>query len=564
MAVTITQTANPAGVSASSNVATYTDAAIGTAAPNRIVVVLVGSELASTPIASCTIGGNAMNAGTQGNQGAVYARAFYLLYPTGTTATVAVTFTTNSPSSTQNHIAVYTVTDAAYSSTGADKSTDMDATDPLTTGSTVIAAGGGMIAVAACATDTVAKAWANLGEDIDDDAGALRFTTAFSTTAGTATRTCTGTTNGEDGAMSWLIFADNTAPTTALNTPADAATGVSVTPTLNFTGTDADSDTVEYQAQVGLSSFVDVSCANLTSGNDVDGGSSATTASITLTSNKLSLISITSRHGTADPNHPTVTGWTEVSSLAYDTSAGASQKRVTVLRRLASGDSTGTLTIDFAGQGQTDIAWVVDEFTGMDTGGTNGANAIVQTATNIETSGTATTLTATLSSFSAVNNATYGAIAIGNKTLTVTPGSGFTKISDGEAGLNGVHMTGEFRNDNDTTVDFVTSVAGELGVIAIEIKSATPSLINALSASDAGFTAGHPFASGVAKDFTVQAGDTLSNSTVYYWRVRAIDPGGSNSYGAYATTRSFTTTSGGGVAYVPRMGFVNFQNPGIA
>ena len=107
MAVSITQTANPAGVSASSNVATYTAAAIGTAAANRIVVVVVSSELASTPIASCTIGGSAMTAGSAGNFGAVYAQTFRLLYPTGTTADIAVTFTTNSPSSTQNHIAVY-------------------------------------------------------------------------------------------------------------------------------------------------------------------------------------------------------------------------------------------------------------------------------------------------------------------------------------------------------------------------------------------------------------------------------------------------------------------------
>jgi hypothetical protein len=94
------------------------------------VVVVVASELASTPIASCTLGGTTMTAGTQGNQGAVYSRLFYLLYPTGTTATVAVTFTTNSPTSTQNHIAVYTVTDAVVSSVGGAQSTDMDATSP--------------------------------------------------------------------------------------------------------------------------------------------------------------------------------------------------------------------------------------------------------------------------------------------------------------------------------------------------------------------------------------------------------------------------------------------------
>jgi len=92
MAVSFTRTVDPAGVAASSNVATYTDASIGTAHPDRIVVVLVTSELTSASINSVTLGGQAMSAGTAGVQGVVNARAFYLAYPTGTTATVAVTF----------------------------------------------------------------------------------------------------------------------------------------------------------------------------------------------------------------------------------------------------------------------------------------------------------------------------------------------------------------------------------------------------------------------------------------------------------------------------------------
>jgi len=107
MAVAITRTANPDGVAASATVATYTGVSIGTAHPDRIVVVLVGCDLANTPIASCTLGGVTMNAGTAGASSPAYARAFYLAYPTGTTANIAVTFTTNSPSGTQNHIACW-------------------------------------------------------------------------------------------------------------------------------------------------------------------------------------------------------------------------------------------------------------------------------------------------------------------------------------------------------------------------------------------------------------------------------------------------------------------------
>jgi len=214
MAVSITRTANPNGVNAVANVATYTNAAIGTADPSRIVVVLVGSEVTGGTINSCTLGGNAMTAIAAGTQGVVNARAFYLAYPTGTTATVAVTFGANN-TSTQNHIAVYSVIDGKYSSGGGAQSTDMDATLPITTGAITIATGGGFIAVAAKATDTVRATWTNATEDLDVDAGVLGFTTATRTTALTATAvTCQGTTNGEDGAMSWIIFADRSAALT--------------------------------------------------------------------------------------------------------------------------------------------------------------------------------------------------------------------------------------------------------------------------------------------------------------------------------------------------------------
>lgn len=42
----------------------------------------------------------------------------------------------------------------------------------------------------------------------------------------------------------------NVTPTIALNSPADAATVSDTTPTLLFTGTDADGDTVEYEIQI--------------------------------------------------------------------------------------------------------------------------------------------------------------------------------------------------------------------------------------------------------------------------------------------------------------------------
>jgi len=216
MAVSITQTANPAGVAASSYVATYTGVAIGDAASDRIVAVLVGTELASSTPSACTIdyggGAEAMTAGTTGNYGDMYARIFYKAVPTGTTATIAVTFSATSPSEIQNHIAVYKVLGASttLSAQGGDGSSDMDTGDPLTTGSVTIPSNGGFLAVAVGALDIKSKTWANATGDIDDDVGDFRFCTATRTTALTTTAiTCTGQTNNEDGGLSYVIFSES-------------------------------------------------------------------------------------------------------------------------------------------------------------------------------------------------------------------------------------------------------------------------------------------------------------------------------------------------------------------
>jgi hypothetical protein len=210
--VVITQTAAPAGAATSGNVATYSSQSIGAASPDRIVCLLVGCERISASINSATIdsGGGpvAMTAGSLGNEGIMYARAFYASVPSGTTATFTVTFATNDPLASENRVSVYSVTgaNATPATSGADASSDMDASDPLTTGSITIPTGGGFLAVAAGLTDTDAKTWSNATEDIDVDAGLFRYTTAFTTTPGTVTITCQGTSNGEDGAMSWIIF----------------------------------------------------------------------------------------------------------------------------------------------------------------------------------------------------------------------------------------------------------------------------------------------------------------------------------------------------------------------
>ena len=67
------------------------------------------------------------------------------------------------------------------------------------------------------------------------------------------------------------------------------------------------------------------------------------------------------------------------------------------------------------------------------------------------------------------------------------------------------------------------------------------SVINAVSGTDAGFSAGDPYVSGATVTFTVQ--NNLTSGTTYWWKVRAKDPLGSNSYSSFSSTRSLTLDS---------------------
>lgn len=215
-----------------------------------------------------------------------------------------------------------------------------------------------------------------------------------------------------------------------------------------------------------------VAVANLTTGSDTDGGTSCVTASITPTANSLVLLTVTSRTGiTADPSQPTVTGngltWVQIGSTQLD-STSASRRRVTLLRAMGPAPTAGAITIDFAGQNQTSMTWVVDECASVDTSGTNGSGAVVQSAVNQNPVDTGvTSLTVTLADFTSTANATYGGFGNGGEGA-MTAGTGFTITAQTQvASSNGA--AAEFKATNDTSVDITTPTAF-IGGIAIEIR----------------------------------------------------------------------------------------------
>ena len=214
---------------------------------------------------------------------------------------------------------------------------------------------------------------------------------------------------------------------------------------------------------------------SLTTGNDTDGGSGATTSSVSPTGNNLLLLTVVSRTAiSTDPNEPTATGngltWVVEKSVVYDATS-STRRRVTVFRTMGASPSSGAITIDFGGQAQTDVLWSLDQVSGVDTSGTNGSGAVVQSVSNFDNSATTNTVTVTLAAFSSANNITYGAFGFDGGAPT-TAGTSFTATASLDSAANALQALTEYQMANDTTVNASSNANGNLGGIGIEIKAA--------------------------------------------------------------------------------------------
>lgn len=221
-------------------------------------------------------------------------------------------------------------------------------------------------------------------------------------------------------------------------------------------------------------------------GSSTNGITSLVTPSIVPSANTLLLLAVSSRTNiTANPNVPTATGcnltWEVVSTVNYD-NVGATRKRLTVLRALGPSPTTGAVTIDFGGQAQHGVDYSIDVADGVDTSGTNGSGAIVQSATLIDETTPATpfTETITLGAFGNAANATWGSLGFGDPTgSNFTAGTGFTELSVVNASTFQTVIT-EYREGNDTsvTMDFVAPASSDaIGGVALEIRAAPGAVV---------------------------------------------------------------------------------------
>jgi hypothetical protein len=192
----------------SSSVSTYSTQSIGAADASRIVYVLVATSAATT-IDSATLdygsGDTAMTSVCSATvSGAnIKFKIFSLAAPSGTTATIKITFS-GFTSASEQQISVYSVVNGTQSSSGTDTSFNVES-DALTTGSVTIPVDGGFLAICLIETTTNGASWTNATEDLDFSEADYRYSTAMRTTNGTVTITVSASTS-QPGALGWVIF----------------------------------------------------------------------------------------------------------------------------------------------------------------------------------------------------------------------------------------------------------------------------------------------------------------------------------------------------------------------
>lgn len=206
----------------------------------------------------------------------------------------------------------------------------------------------------------------------------------------------------------------------------------------------------------------------LTNGSDVTDALIYTTAAITSSANGLNLIAIENRQTTQDEPTTVVSGglsWTKVASVIIV----GSNRRLTVWRFLGQALASTTVVITYLAT-QTHCQWAILEFTGVDTSGTNGSGAVVQSPTNTNNAASHTVITNSLSAFGSSNNMCY-AVFVVNNGVTGTPASGYTEDYDFQE-TEDVSTMEIAHKLNDTSPSCTWSLTCSASLaIAIEVKA---------------------------------------------------------------------------------------------
>jgi hypothetical protein len=215
--------------------------------------------------------------------------------------------------------------------------------------------------------------------------------------------------------------------------------------------------------------MADITTNHLTNGTASGGSGSATTASISPSNTKVYTVKVRGRASSGTPNTPTISGcgltWTLEEEIKVGTSGAW-------LFRAVGTPTPGTLTISFAGQAISTIAWSVDEWGNVDRGGTNGSNAFVQSVPH--SIGNSSSFNISLAALANAKNVALGFLVQRNTIATLTPGSGQNVIHN--QGFDGDDSWLVQHKLNATVSDCTSNQSASPWIgIAAELKYQAPS-----------------------------------------------------------------------------------------
>ena len=145
--------------------------------------------------------------------------------------------------------------------------------------------------------------------------------------------------------------------------------------------------------------------------------------------NELITLGVMSVAGTNDPNIPTLTTARGLNIAQITSVLVAGLGRLSLFRTcISSGGTTGTLTIDFAGQTQTKCGWHLVSWTGTAATAANNGSDGVAHGSSAASSSNATSITRSMAT-PASDSADYYVVSHGIAEGT-TPSTGFTELSD--------------------------------------------------------------------------------------------------------------------------------------
>lgn len=341
--------------------------------------------------------------------------------------------------------------------------------------------------------------------------------------------------------LSTFTVLPNTAPTVAPNTTDGTVFPTSSTPTLAFTGTDINSDDVAYQLQYNTS-------ATFSSGAVAVENVSAAFSQYATSTTQSYTMPVVTNGALVVPIFNTTTS--NITSITYGgvalTKMEAGNSSINLYYLVNPPTGTNNLVITRASVA-TARSTKIFALSGVNQIVPIGANVQGLSYTNVTAVSTTLNVTANGSLvfeyMSWVDSATagYSSTIPAGQVVDTSFGASqspsvFAYATNQSSGVNtyGFNITTQNVSDSYDLSGWVVNPASDATVTDV-LSSANAGFSNVGTPGDTS-----PFTSGQQVSYTVQS--ALTPAT-YYWRVRGIDPSGANTWGAWATTRSFTVTS---------------------